>query len=416
MCLILSMFLFVAARAQVPMDTSRTTYTQNFDALPVSGVEVWESGSEYIPGWSVHRSKAASTLTANYGNSNGGGLYNYGSIGSSDRSLGSISSLNAGEFTYTLLLQNTTDRAIQAVDLSYVGEQWRTSNSTAGQHIVSFYYAISSSKNGFKPGPKATEGWVEVPEMKFYGPKYFMAGGPHNGNLPENRQLLQTSLPLDIPAGYYLMLRWKDADDLEADHGLAIDDVSITWHLEPEAPIVPLPVELVYFKASTKGEQVELRWQTASEENNSHFVAERSADGFAFENIGKVAGKGNSVQLSNYAFVDQMPLPGTSYYRLKQVDVDGSYTYSSVVSLQRLVAQKLSIYPTVATQELHVSGPVKLQQMFVIDQMGRQVLDQKLDGNPLQHTLDVRNLRHGTYVLVLLDAEGNRHTSRFLKR
>lgn len=95
----------------------------------------------------------------------------------------------------------------------------------------------------------------------------------------------------------------------------------------------PLPVELVSFDGKVAGSAIELNWQTASEVNNRSFFVERSADGAGFQAIGEVEGANNSTLELNYTFVDTQPLPGTNYYRLKQVDFDGQFEFSKVVAV-----------------------------------------------------------------------------------
>ena len=97
--------------------------------------------------------------------------------------------------------------------------------------------------------------------------------------------------------------------------------------------IVPLPVELISFDGAVTKEGVELSWSTASEQDNSHFEIERSADGKAFEQVGKVDGHGNSNTKISYSFTDHIPLTGQSYYRLKQVDFNGQHEYSKVIAV-----------------------------------------------------------------------------------
>ncbi len=92
----------------------------------------------------------------------------------------------------------------------------------------------------------------------------------------------------------------------------------------------PLPVQLISFKAKRLNFVVETEWITASEKNNSHFLIERSIDGKKFESIGRVKGAGNSTVMNQYRFTDDKPLNGTSYYRLKQFDFDGKFTYSKI--------------------------------------------------------------------------------------
>lgn len=404
------------AMAQIGMGPRQNSYSQNFDQLPATGTATWRNGNYFLPGLTVFRSKNDTIITANTGQGNTGGLYSYGPSNSTDRALGSLSSTAAGQFTYNLLLQNNTGNAIKSVEVKYTGEQWRISNKTAPQHTLSFWYAISSTPQGFNTSPTSDKGWTEVQELKFYGPKFYLAGGPLDGNAAENKALLQHMLQIEVPDGHYLMLRWKDADDIEADHGLAVDDVTVTWHTQTVDIPAPLPVELAYFKANAIGTQVELQWQTASEDQNSHFMVERSSDGKLFEGIGMVAGNGTTSLTTNYSFYDQVPLVGTSYYRLKQVDEDESFTYSKVVTVTRKVSQQVHVFPTIATQELQVSTGINLQQAIVIDPMGRKVLDVNLPNTGSNYSVKVNTLESGTYVLVLLDETGKRHVSRFVKR
>jgi len=97
----------------------------------------------------------------------------------------------------------------------------------------------------------------------------------------------------------------------------------------------PLPVELTSFDANVSGAVVVLNWETASEINNDYFQIERSVNGSAWENIGFVEGEGTTTSTTRYEFVDENPLTGISYYRLKQVDFDDKFEYSDKVSVER---------------------------------------------------------------------------------
>ncbi|MCK5856378.1 MAG: lamin tail domain-containing protein [Bacteroidales bacterium] len=97
-----------------------------------------------------------------------------------------------------------------------------------------------------------------------------------------------------------------------------------------------LPIELISFNANQRMGSVLLQWQTATETNNDYFSIERSADAVHFDVIGKVNGAGNSNSLMQYHFVDKEVLStNTLYYRLKQTDYDGAFTYSKMLSIQR---------------------------------------------------------------------------------
>jgi hypothetical protein len=96
----------------------------------------------------------------------------------------------------------------------------------------------------------------------------------------------------------------------------------------------PLPIELLYFKATYNGATTDLSWKTASEINNDYFTVERSTDGINFTAVGIVGSKaqnGNSTSILDYTLNDPNTAPGVYYYRLKQTDFDFKYEYSSVV-------------------------------------------------------------------------------------
>ncbi len=96
----------------------------------------------------------------------------------------------------------------------------------------------------------------------------------------------------------------------------------------------PLPVTLVYFEATVNDlGKVELKWKTATEINTDYFAIERSKDGKQFGEIGTLRGSCNSIDPHSYALVDNDPLPGISYYRLHQVDLDGHSVYSRLVAI-----------------------------------------------------------------------------------
>jgi hypothetical protein len=103
-----------------------------------------------------------------------------------------------------------------------------------------------------------------------------------------------------------------------------------------------LPIRLVYFDARLNEGKVKLSWSTASETNNSYFTVERSADGENFEPVSQQKGANNSTTTLYYAATDADPLDGISYYRLRQTDFDGRFTYSIVQSVKNDGLQKIS--------------------------------------------------------------------------
>ena len=127
----------------------------------------------------------------------------------------------------------------------------------------------------------------------------------------------------------------------------------------------PLPVELLDFAARADGPAVRLAWHTASEKNSRYFAIERSRDGGrTFEELGRVAARGNSTSRAAYAWQDDnLPGPPTLYYRLRQADADGRTSYSAVQAVQLAPATgpvTFEAYPTLLRDghlHLRYQGP-----------------------------------------------------------
>lgn len=107
----------------------------------------------------------------------------------------------------------------------------------------------------------------------------------------------------------------------------------------------PLPIELLSFTATPNNRQVDLAWQTATETNNSYFEVEKTINGTDWEFVCKQNGAGNSTTVLSYTDVDKNPYMGTSYYRLKQVDFDGQYTYSQIETVNFNGQSETIVYP-----------------------------------------------------------------------
>lgn len=108
-----------------------------------------------------------------------------------------------------------------------------------------------------------------------------------------------------------------------------------------------LPIKLIEFKVKQTGNKVRLDWETGTEDNNDFFTVERSYDGKNFENVFSKVGAGNSKTNLYYFGYDNYPLNGISYYRLKQTDFDGQYTYSEIesVNFEEELVREFSVYP-----------------------------------------------------------------------
>lgn len=174
----------------------------------------------------------------------------------------------------------------------------------------------------------------------------------------------------------------------------------------------PLPVSLLSFTAAPQGSGVAVKWSTATELNNAGFEVQRSANGTDFATLAKVAGAGNSQTLKAYQYLDAAPLAATSYYRLKQVDQDGTATYSPVVAVQAAAGAALAtinIYPNPtadrATIEWNAStaSPVRWSLTSTTGQLVRSGNLEAQQGYNAQ-ALDLRTCAAGSYVLTVESA------------
>jgi hypothetical protein len=166
----------------------------------------------------------------------------------------------------------------------------------------------------------------------------------------------------------------------------------------------PLPIELLNFTAViTPKNEVKIMWQTASETNNDFFTIERSVTESTWEALDEIDGASNSTSTLSYSYIDESPILGRSYYRLKQTDYDGQFEYSKTVSIsiQNLI-RKFSIYPNPAKDKITINGsPNELLGVRLFNMLGQDVTPftviEKLTENSL--TMELSNLNSGMYLV-----------------
>lgn len=174
----------------------------------------------------------------------------------------------------------------------------------------------------------------------------------------------------------------------------------------------PLPIELLFFDATSFDPEVQLRWSTSSERNNDYFSIERSSDALNFSSIGEVQGAGTKKRKTNYKFIDDGPLSGVSYYRLKQVDFDGSFDYSEIVSVRRtfdLKDENLQIYPNPNAGQFQIrlksDGAMGSVVLRIYDLNGRLVyenFEDDLGESEYIRTIELSSFPRGMYQINLL--------------
>jgi hypothetical protein len=160
----------------------------------------------------------------------------------------------------------------------------------------------------------------------------------------------------------------------------------------------PFPVKLISFTGELKRYGAELKWITQNEINSDKFEIQRSRNGIEYNAIGAVQAKGNSSGEVSYGFIDADIKPGTNYYRLKMVDRDGSYEYSSIVILKAdKQTDVLSIYPNPVANELIIGSSGK-NTLNLVDGNGKVV--RRLQVNPGNNRFDVSSLSNGVYYVI----------------
>ena len=168
---------------------------------------------------------------------------------------------------------------------------------------------------------------------------------------------------------------------------------------------VAAPVALVHFTARWEPSgQVKLQWETALEINTAYFLIERSQDAQSWESLSKVKGAGSSKRPLTYGKLDLQPLGGTSYYRLKQVDLNGAATYSRIQEVEAHSSPILqpTLFPNPAQRYLTLVGyPRELTSFWVSDMMGRDVSSQVkvVDSDLYRTVFDMGSLQSGMYIL-----------------
>lgn len=233
-----------------------------------------------------------------------------------------------------------------------------------------------------------------------------------------NTGLNYTSSDLTEGAGGDKFVRWIDAlagqsfmlyVDNWSNNGVTF---TLNWNLVPTNILdCTLPLELITFEAVPKPRQVDLNWVTGSEENTAYFQVERAAGG-EFTPLGRVQAAGFSQGLTEYSFIDPMPVKGVNYYRLDQVDADGARKYSNTVSATyRWSSVDLAVYPNPAGESLFASfempgeGSVRWR---IMDMSGRIVIEGPATVAMGMNQVEVplTHVEAGSYLLEVLDAAG----------
>jgi pimeloyl-ACP methyl ester carboxylesterase len=169
-----------------------------------------------------------------------------------------------------------------------------------------------------------------------------------------------------------------------------------------------IPVRWVSFKGNRTSAGNQLTWTTATEENNSHYEVEHSTNGSVYTKLAAVNSSGNSSNLQAYQYLHGISTPGNHYYRIKQVDKDGNFTYTGVVLIKILEknSNSITIYPNPAKNTVFIGFeniPALPYTIKMVSPLGQVLLTKTITQASNQEDLDISKLPKGLYYLHIAD-------------
>ncbi len=221
------------AGAQVSLTNGSPTYSQTFDTLIPTGTAVWTDNSTLANWYAARAAGGSFNIIAGNGSAAGGGVYSFGTGTATERALGSVGSGTPNGQAYGVRMKNNGTTAITALQIQYTGEQWRDGGNTNPHKLTVYYRTSSSPITAADPGTGAVtppaSPWVAAgAAFDFTGPFASATSGPIDGNTPAAQANINASLPVTLAPGDEIMVEWWDPNDTGNDHGLAIDNLTIT--------------------------------------------------------------------------------------------------------------------------------------------------------------------------------------------
>ncbi|MFK7773826.1 MAG: T9SS type A sorting domain-containing protein [Saprospiraceae bacterium] len=270
-------------------------------------------------------------------------------------------------------------------------------------------------------------GWVKIGECRGDSPTggRFRFDDERDGTVTSSNTLIAAAMQtftadLDVIAGSAvtgnsLVVRVRAFSGIQEE--MALDRIRI------EAATL-LPVELTSFNGNQRGNDVLLNWQTASEQNNKKFMIEKTSNLENFEAIGEVQGSGTTTEREDYSFEDNTPKNGINYYRLKQIDFDGQFEYSKVISInfKGKNGEAGEFYPNPSQSGLvsldYTSQNDEEITISVFDITGKLIVNhiqQVLSGDNNMN-FDFSDLNTGIYIVKIGDIRNPIHRKLIIKR
>ncbi len=167
-----------------------------------------------------------------------------------------------------------------------------------------------------------------------------------------------------------------------------------------------LPIIYSKFTATQTKATITLNWQTTTELNNNYFAVERSGNAVNYTTVAQVNSIATGAAVKDYAYTDKLPLAGNNYYRIKQVDKDGKFSYSKTINISYLKPGSIQLFPNPAKDRLRVKGlnAAITSTIAVLDIQGKQLL--QFTAKAAAYSFSIGSLAPGTYMVRVKDANG----------
>jgi len=255
------------------------------------------------------------------------------------------------------------------------------------------------------------------------GTSWIQLGDPAKTTLCTGGQGLWTAQSYSLPiacegiANLRIAYHWQNnADGIGTDPSFAVDDITITTP-------TPLPVELISFYGVNEEQENHIYWSTASENNNAKFLLQKriskhtdAMEIYNWETINMQNGAGNSLNLIRYQYTDT-EIKEVEYYRLKQLDNDGRYSFLSIISISKNTDDSYKIYPNPTNGEINITFQEainKAQSIEIQSMTGHIIYQKQVVSRTITVNLD--NISPGFYQLFIKDGDSILFKEKIIKQ
>lgn len=417
-----TLFFNLTTLSQINFNTIGSSYSQNFNGISITGShgasQTWTNNSS-LSGWYLQQNTNNTTavileLSPTSGTPiNTGGHYVVKN--GTDISIGTRAS---GSYTNSMLgvrFKNNTASIIKSLKVEYYGEQHSIAENQTNVNNLTFHFQKVNSPSTITS--LSSGSWTALTGLNFT--QIFTSsqssglGGTAcagnsaqclalDGNNSANRSYKTLNFDVTLNPGDEIMLRWLDVDNSANDHHFQIDDVVVTPY--DQITSVVLPIDLISFDVNCEENNLNFTWTTASERDNESFEIEETEDGKQFNVIHKQNAAGNSTQINHYsAKIDNSKSNQLTYYRLKQIDFDGNFTFSNLISSSCEQKDDIQIFPNPTNGTITIKGYQKNSNIRITNQIGQELT--LLDAKNSETKIDLSFFNEGIYYVTFYSNE-----------